>query len=585
MDRREFLQVLAVAGACHMPLARAQSGAAESLYEVPPSGDIRILYTSDMHSQALPIYFREPGTNLGADAARGQLPHLVGDALLQKYGIARGSALAYALSYLDFDELAARYGKVGGMAHVTALCRRLRGEYGADKTLHLDAGDMLQGSAVSLRNRGKDMVDIANRMGIDAFTGHWEFTYPEAALREALAGYNGEFIAHNIYATEEAQFDGVEVYDEDSGGIFPPYIMREAGGKRIAVIGQAFPFTPIANPQRFIPDWTFGIRGEELQALVAQVRQQEKPDLVILLSHNGTSLDLHMAKEISGIDIILGGHTHDALVEPLRVSNAGGVTAVCNAGCCGKFVGCLDIDLSGRMPQISYRLLPVFSRMLPAAADVEEAVARYRAPYEKEFAEVLCMAGSTLYRRGTFNGGMDQAIVNGLREHYDAQVALSPGFRWGTTVPAGAAVRMEDVLNATAMTYPETYVQEMAGGDIHAILEDIVDNMFHPDAVYRQGGDMVRTGGLRYTLVPSAGMGSRIRDLRLGSGEAIARDKQYKVTGWATTGAISPGPPVWEITANYLRAQKTFSPGAVDTPKVVGRAGDPGLGDHPADLL
>ena len=581
MNRREFLQVLAAAGGGLSPLsARAE----DSFYDIKPFGDVRILHTSDMHAQAMPIYFREPGVNLGASGSRGKMPHLVGEAMLKKYGIPSGGALAYALSYVGFDELAARYGKVGGLAHIASLCGQLRGEFGRERTLHLDSGDMLQGSAVALRNQGRDMVAAANLLEVDAMTGHWEFTYPEKTLRAVLAEFNGEFVAHNISATEDALFNGAEVLDEDTGRIFPPSAVFERGGRRIAVIGQAFPFTPIANPRRFIPDWTFGIRAAELRELVAELREKEKPDLVVLLSHNGMGLDLRMAQDLDNVNIILGGHTHDALPQLVTAAGGGGA-AVINAGCSGKFVGCLDVGWDGARPIFRYRLLPVFSRQLPESAAMADLVRRYRAPHEKELSETLCVAGGALYRRGSFNGGMDQVIVDALREYYDAQIALSPGFRWGAALPAGSEVRMEDVWNATAMTYPETYVRSMPGSDIRAILEDVADNMFHPDPFYRQGGDMVRTGGIRYDLTPDAAAGKRIGSLRLASGEPIAPDKTYKVAGWATAGAVSPGPPIWEIVADYLRGKGNFHPGELELPTVRGRIGDPALGEHPLSLL
>ena len=596
MNRRQFLQALSAAsvagaaGGCAPAFdlrrpERAPFGPG-SLYDFASFGDCRILHTADMHAQASPVYYREPSVNLGFGGARGKPPHIVGEAALAKYGVEPGGAMAHAISHLGFDELARTYGKIGGLAHLMTLARKLRGNFGLEKTLHLDSGDMLQGSVVSLRRRGRDMIEAANLLGVDAFTGHWEFTYPESDLRRALSEFRGAFLAQNVFATEEAQFDGAEVFDEESGRIFPPYMMSEISGRRIAVIGQAFPFTPISNPRRFIPDWTFGLRTEEMRALVRKIQAAERPDLVILLSHNGTDLDLRMAADVPGIDFIFGGHTHDAVPIPQTVRNAGGETRVLTAGCSGKFVGCLDVQFRiGGRKEFQYRLLPIFSDWLIPSAEMAEVVGRHRAPYAAELDEVLCEAGETLHRRGNFNGTLDQAIVDALRGHYDAEIALSPGFRWGATILSGDPIRMEDVYNATAITYPETYLREMTGAELRAILEDVADNMFHPDPYYRQGGDMVRTGGLDYELIPQAERGGRIGEMRLDNGDLIKDSRTYKVAGWSTTGEISPGPPIWEIVADYLRGRGTLHLKKTNLPTLRGAKGNPGLADYPPELL
>ena len=556
------------------------------LYDFAPFGDCRILHTADLHARANPVYYREPSANLGFGDAYGKPPHLVGEAALRRFGVSPGGAMAHAISHLGFDELARVYGRAGGLAGLATLAQKLRGEFGAEKTMHLDSGDMLQGSAVALRNRGRDMTAAANSLGVDAMTGHWEFTYPEADLRETLSGFRGAFLAQNIFATEDAQFEGAEVFDEDSGRVFPPFMIREMAGRRVAVVGQAFPFTPISNPRRFIPDWTFGLRVDELRTLMTRLREKERPDLVILLSHNGTDLDLRMARDVPGIDFILGGHTHDAIPVPLVAENAENRTWVLAAGCCGKFIGCLDVRFGvGGRKEFQYRLLPVFANWLEESAGMRRILDKYRAPHAAELDEVLCEAGETLHRRGNFNGGLDQAILDALRAHYDAEIALSPGFRWGTTVLSGDAVRMEDVMGATATTYPESYVREMTGAELRAVLEDVADNMFHPDPYYRQGGDMVRVGGLDYELIPEAAHGGRIGEMRLDDGAPVEDSRRYKVAGWATTGEVSPGPPIWEITANYLRGRGTLRLEKVNLPLLRGAKGNPGLADYPPELL
>ena len=584
MRRRDFLQTLAVAAAAGAATFSAR--AAESVYDFPPFGGVRILHTADLHAQARPTYYREPSANLGLGTARGKPPHVVGEHALAEYGIRPNSALAHAVAHVGFDELARVYGKTGGLSRLASLAEKLRGEFGREKTLHLDSGDLLQGSAVALRNNGRDMIDAANKLGIDALTGHWEFTYPEPELRKTLSAFSGAFVAQNIFASEDALFDGAEVYDEDTGRVFPPYVVREVGGRAVAIIGQAFPFTPISNPRRFIPDWTFGIRAGELQSLVDDIREKEKPDLVVLLSHNGADLDMKVASEVSGMDFVFAGHSHDAIPRAIPVRNRNGRTWILAAGCCGKFVGCLDVEFgANNRRRFRHRLLPVFSDHLPESPGMAALLKKYRAPHAAELDEALCVAGETLHRRGNFNGGMDQMILDSLREHYGAQVSLSPGFRWGATALAGDDILMDDLMNATATTYPETYAREMTGGELRAILEDVADNLFHPDPYYRQGGDMVRVGGMDYELTPSANRGTRVGEMRLDNGSRVDDDAKYKVAGWSTTSSVSPGPPVWEIAANYLRSRKTYRPAKLNLPTLRGAKTNPGLSDYPPELL
>ena len=573
--RRDFLQLLSVAAAAGM-LPAARAAETKRMYDVPNFGSARIVHTCDIHAQLLPNYFREPNVNLGFSESWGKPPHLVGEALLKYYGIPVGSPLAYAASYLGLEELAARYGKTGGLAHLTTLARQLRESFGAANTVHLDSGDLLHGSATALYTQGADMVAAANILGIDALTGHWEFTYPEDVLRMRLEEFNGDFLAQNIFVKEDSLFEGAAAFDEDRGHAFQPWQMRELGGRRLAVIGQAFPYTPIANPQRFIPHWTFGARREELQELVDHIRDREKPDAVILLSHNGTDLDQQMAADVRGINFILGGHTHDVLPRPIMV----GQTAVINSGCSGKFLGCLDIAFnSGGVADFRYHLLPIFANFLSADERMNAHIKQSRAPYQEALSEVLTTTDETLYRRGNFNGSMDQVIVDALRSHYDAQIALSPGFRWGGSVLKGDVVTVEDVMNATAITYPETYLRQMRGEEIKAILEGVADNFLHANPYYRQGGDMVRTGGIDYTLNLAGESNRRITDMRLDAGEKIEADKLYTVAGWSTVNP-SEGAPVWDIVITYLRAQKTLKIKKMNLPALQGVANNPGLADY-----
>jgi sulfur-oxidizing protein SoxB len=418
-------------------------------------------------------------------------------------------------------------------------------------------------------------------MGVDVMTGHWEFTYPESETLANTRDFSGAFVAQNVKATEDALFEGVEVYDEDSGHVFPPYSIQELNGRRIAVIGQAFPYTPIANPRRFVPNWTFGIQEAELAELVARIRASDQVDAIILLSHNGMDVDLKLASRVSGIDFILGGHTHDGVPVPVAVTNSGGTTVVTNAGSNGKFVGVLDVQFGARgISGYRYRLFPVFSNLLPADPRMQKHIDAVRAPYLAALEEPLATTDSLLYRRGNFNGTFDQVICDALMERTDAQISLSPGFRWGTTVLPGDTITMERVLDQTAMTYPETYVREMKGEELKTILESVCDNLFNSDPYYQQGGDMVRVGGMRFSCAPLASMGARVDDLQLLGGESLDADKSYKVAGWATVGAKSNGPPVWEVVADYLREKKHVEVTDLNQPILKGLGANPGIEDY-----
>ena len=587
MNRREFVHVLGLAAAAGMlPGGKVlAAGRGKSLYEVPKFGNARILHMTDCHAQLLPIYFREPNVNLGLGVSKGRPPHLVGKNLLKYYGLPEKGPIAHALTYLDFDAAAKTYGKVGGFAHMATLVKQLRAEVGESQSLLLDGGDTWQGSGTAYWTRGKDMVDACNQLGVDVMTGHWEFTYTEDEVRANIQRFKGEFVAQNINLTEDALFDDAPAYDTDTGHAFKPYTIKQMGKHRVAVIGQAFPYTPIANPRRFIPNWTFGIKDENMQALVDEVRAKEKPDAVIVISHNGMDVDLKMASRVSGIDVIFGGHTHDGVPGAVEVKNAKGITLVTNAGSNGKFLGVMDLDLGeGKVKGYRFRLLPVFSNLLEADADMSRLIADIRKPYQKDLSEKLAVADETLYRRGNFNGTFDQIICDALRTVNDAQISLSPGFRWGTTVLAGDVITMENVLDQTCITYPETYVREMTGEEIKLILEDVCDNLFNEDPYYQQGGDMVRVGGMDYTCTPGEKMGKRISDMQLDDGTRIDPKKKYKVSGWATVGSQAPGEPIWDQVAEYLRDQKHVKVKKLNTPKLKGVAGNPGIADYPGKL-
>ena len=560
MNRRDFLQALAAAAACGAPLEASAARAAAGLYDVPVFGNVHLLHITDTHAQLLPTYFREPSANLGVGAAAGRPPHLVGEHLLRQARIKPGSVQAHAFTHLDFERAARRYGKTGGFAHLATLVKRLKAS--RPGALLLDGGDSWQGSATALWTRGRDMIAAQKQLGVELMTAHWEFTYGEARVKEAVAKELGriEFLAQNV---KTADF-------EDR--VFKPWALREMGGVPVAIIGQAFPYTPIANPRHFVPDWTFGIQERELQKVVDEARAKGA-HAVVLLSHNGMDVDLKLASRVRGIDAILGGHTHDGVPVPVRVN----ATLVTNAGSNGKFLGVLDLETkSGRVADYRYRLLPVFSNLLPPDAGMAALIQEERKPFEGKLQEPLAVTEGLLYRRGNFNGSWDQLIVDALRAVQDAEIAFSPGFRWGTTLLPGETIRREQLMDQTAITYPYATVNAFRGEQIKAILEDVADNLFNPDPYLQQGGDMVRVGGLSYACNPTARMGSRISDLRIGD-RPLEPGKTYKVAGWAPVAEGASGTPVWELVERYLKDRRTIAPSVPNLPRLIGVAHNPGL--------
>ena len=577
--RRDFLKLAGAVSLSGGWARSARSADNASVYDLERFGNARILHMTDTHAQLLPVYFREPSVNLGIGAMQGKPPHLVGRAFLDRFGIRPDSADAYAFTSLDFEKSALRFGKLGGFAHLKTLVERLRSDAGAGRSLLLDGGDLWQGTGQAHAMQGADMVEAANLLGIEAMTGHWEFTYGEATLRGNLERFKGEFLAQNVYLTEEAAFNDAKAFDPASRRVFKPATIKELGGHRVAVIGQAFPYVPIAHPKRFTPDWTFGIRDDELQKLVDMLRNSDKVDAVVLLSHNGMDVDLKLASRVSGIDVILGGHTHDAVPQPIAVTNSGGTTLVTNAGSNGKFLGVLDLELAkGKVSDVRYRLLPVFSELLKPDAAMQALIEQIRSPHAAASAEKIATADRLLYRRGNFSGPVDQLICDALRSEYDAEIALSPGFRWGVSALPGQPLTMEDVQAETAITYPETYMQSMTGSQIKDVLEDVCDNLFNADPYYQQGGDMVRVGGFIYSCTPAESAGRRISGLKLDNGRAIEAGKSYKVAGWASVNE-QKGKPVWDVFARNLRSGKFPDPrgpnvtlvGVDDNPGIAGQ--------------
>ncbi len=627
LTRREFVKILgagSAAGLIGTGYANKTSlFGQENMYEMPKTGSARILHITDVHGNLLPNYFREPNVNLGFGETFGKLPHVVGNNLLKEIGVKPGSAEAYAFTYNNFEELAIKYGKTGGFGQIKSVLESLRESAGGrQNTLTLDGGDTWQGSGTSLWTRGADMVEACNILGVDVMVGHWEFTYKENEVLKNIGFFKGDFLGQNVRILEDAlmedeyismteKYDGRGLFDEDEGIPFKPYVIKNVGGHRIAVIGQAFPRTSNANPQKyFFPDWSFGLREDEMSELVEDIRENENPDAVIVVSHNGMDVDLKMASRVIGIDAIFGGHTHDGMPKPIEVKNAGGYTVVTNAGCSGKYIGVMDLDIRDhKVSGYNYKMLPIITNLIKPDAEMVSYINKMRSTkydenvvearsstmsnntnrvgktYNEILSEELCTTEQTLYRRGNFMGTWDQVLVNSLREEHNADFAMSAGVRWGTSVIAGHKVTMEELMTNTSMTYGETNVSEMAGSQIRDILEGIAENLFVQDPYLQSGGDMVRMGGLDYTIDPAASLGERISNIKDDDGTPVDPNKLYKVAGWAQVSSIGNGRLMWDVAADYLRKQKHLNLTKVNHPTIKGVKENPGIENYSGDLI
>jgi sulfur-oxidizing protein SoxB len=640
--RREFLKILGASAAVGTGLiscsksdngkpapATAPAASADPLagfYDLPMQGNARILHITDVHGQLNPVYFREPNVNLGVGDAFGRPPHIVGKGFLEAMGLQPDTPEAYAYTYLNFQNAAHKFGKTGGYAHIKTLLDRLREQAGGrESTLTIDGGDLWQGSGTSLWTRGVDMVEASNILGLDVMVGHWEFTYREDEVLSNVALFKGDFIGQNVrvkedalfgdeYATMVEKYDGRGLYDEDTGHAFRPYVIKDVGGARIAVVGQAFPRTANANPQEFFPDWSFGLREDDMIELVEGIHADEKPDAVVLLSHNGMDVDIKMAERVPGLNAVFGGHTHDGIPKPLEVKNVAGHTClVTNAGSNSKFVGVMDFDIAdGKLNAMHYKMLPIISDMLPADKEMQAYIdqmrqtkyddkiiesrsseffynpARVGKTYEEILGEKLAIADRVLYRRGNFMGTWDQVLCNALRHEYGADIALSAGVRWGTSTLKGDWITMEDVMTQCATNYSETYVMEMNGSQIMNMLEGVADNLFDPDPYLQSGGDMVRVGGLDYTMNPTNPLGKRISDARLDNGHIIEAGETYKVAGWATVNRTPEGRLMWDVVRDYIVATRgeddVLVLPKINHPKLVGVSDNPGIADYPGEV-
>lgn len=585
LSRREFLQLMiaasvaglwtprnsnAASGNVHTPSLFNGSNPSEA-YKVPTFGNVSFLHITDCHAQLMPVYYREPDIHIGiGNLMENELPHLVGKHLLDYLKIHPRTHSAHALTFLDFPELAVKFGKTGGFAHLSTLVKKIRAE--RPGSLLLDGGDTWQGSATALWTNAQDMVDASLLLGVDIMTGHWEFTYGMERLQHVLENdFAGkiEFLAQNI----------VDLEFEDP--VFKAYSIREMNGVSVAIIGQAFPYTPIANPRRFVPNWQFGINEDRMRANI-KAAKAEGAEVVVVLSHNGMDIDMKMAGRIDGIDAILGGHTHDAVPVAIDVKNpSGGKTIVINSGTSGKFLSVLDLDVrKGKIQDYRYNLLPVFSNMLEPDPVMNAHIEKVRQPYQDKLNEVLAVSDSTLYRRGTFNGTFDQIIVDALMKHQNAEIAFSPGFRWGTTVLPGQNITREDLMAQTAITYPDVRRNEVTGAALKEMLEDIADNRFSPDPYMQQGGDMVRVGGLQYSIDPTKPRNKRILSMEL-NGKAIDARKKYILAAWAGMEPNEKAPKIWDVVGDYLKDNKVITAKTIDLnlPKMMNIKNNKGI-DH-----
>ena len=639
IDRRTFLKLMglsATAGGAGLLSAcdnkstpvtaapvTASAKISDDFYDLPMKGNVRILHTTDFHGQLQPVYFREPNVNLGVGDAFGRPPHIVGKKFLKEMGLKPGTPESYAYTYLDFENAAAKFGRMGGFPQMKTLLDRLREQAGGrQNTVTLDGGDLWQGSGTSLWTRGVDMVEASNILGIDVMVGHWEFTYKEDEVLSNVSLFKGDFIGQNVrikedslmgegYFTMVEKYDGRGLYDEDAGLAFQPYVIKEINGAKICIVGQAFPRTANANPPEFFPDWSFGLREDDMIELVQAIREEEEPDAVVLLSHNGMDVDIKMAERVPGLNAVFGGHTHDGVPEPVKVKNVEGNECwVTNAGSNGKFVGVMDFDIAdGKVKGMSYNMMPILANELPADKEMQAYIDQMRSTkydenivesrvsamhynknrlgktYAEILGEKLAIADRVLYRRGNFMGTWDQVLCNALLEEYDADVAMSAGVRWGTRTLKGDWITMEDVMTQCSMTYGETYVSEMTGKDLLNVLEQVADNLFDPDPYLQSGGDMVRVGGMDYTIDPSKPLYERITNARLDNGHLIEADQKYKVAGWAQVNRTPEGRLMWDVVRDYIINNKgkdnVLKLDKINHPELVNVTANPGIADYP----
>ncbi len=559
-SRREFIQLASIsamlfASSPWNTLAAKQQLKTEDLLKFDTKGQVTLLHLTDIHGQLKPVYFRPPSENFGVGNFEGIPPHLVGKAFLDYFGISPNTPLAYAHTMVDYVPLAMEYGKLGGLDHTSTLIKAIRAEKGEDKVLLLDGGDTWQGSYTSLKTQGSDMVEAMKFLGTNAMVGHWEFTFGQKRLKELVKKMGYPFLGGNVFDTE---------WDEP---VFESTSFFERGGVNIAVIGQHFPYTPIANPSYMVKGWSFGIRPEVIQKNVDKAKKNGA-EIIVLLSHNGFDVDQKIASMINGIDVILTGHTHDAIPKAIKIKN----TLLLSSGSHGKYLGRIDLKVkNGRVVDSSSNLIPVFSDVISPDKEMTRLINKVRAPYEKECNRIVGHTESLLYRRGNFNGTWDNIICDTIIQERDTEISLSPGFRWGTTILPGQKITIDDIYSQTSMNYPEVYRVKMTGKMIKDLLEDVCDNIFNPDPFFQQGGDMVRVGGLSYTCNPKNKIGKRINDLRIISKDKpIDANKKYIVGGWGSVNPNVIGPPIYNLLEKYISEKKVIKQNNFNKIKILG---------------
>ena len=559
-SRREFLQLAVVTAALvgsrsFNSVAAKQSLTQDSLLEFNSKGQVTILHVTDLHGQLMPLYFRPPSENYGIGEYEGIPPHLVGEEFLKYFRINKNTPLAYAHTMIDYVSLAKQYGKLGGLDRTANIIKQIRGERGDNKVLLLDGGDTWQGSYTSLKTQGADMVSAMNLLKPNAMVGHWEFTFGKDRLNELIEKMDYPFLGGNVFDTE---------WDEP---VFEAISFFERGGINIAVIGQHFPYTPIANPRYMVEGWSFGIRPEVIQKNINKAKKQGA-EVVILLSHNGFDVDQKLASMLKNLDVILTGHTHDAIPEAIRINN----TLLLSSGSHGKFIGRIDLEVkSGKVVDYSSKLIPIFSDIIDSDPEMSKHIDKLRAPYNEECNRIIGKADTLLYRRGNFNGSWDNVICDAIINERDTEISFSPGFRWGTTLLPGQNITIDDIYSQTSMNYPEVYRSEMSGKMIKDILEDVCDNLFNPDPFFQQGGDMVRAGGIRYTCNPKNKIGNRINDVEIiSTGKKLESSKKYIVGGWGSFNPNVEGPKIYSLLENYVTNLKSVKPKNNNNVKILG---------------
>ncbi|MFL2827738.1 MAG: thiosulfohydrolase SoxB [Paracoccaceae bacterium] len=559
-SRRDFIQFASISSALFMgqpltAIAAKQKIVLDDILKFDSKGQLTLLHFTDIHGQLKPVYYRPPSENYGVGQFEGIPPHLVGERFLSHFNIDKESPLAYAHTMVDYLDLAKEYGRLGGLDKMATLIKAIRDERGSNNVLLLDGGDTWQGSYTSLMTQGMDMVSAVKLLKPDAMVGHWEFTFGKDRLSELLEKMQYPFLGGNVFDTE---------WEEP---VYKSTAFFERGGIKVAVIGQHFPYTPISNPKHLVEGWSFGIRLLEIRKNIEAARKNGA-EVVVLLSHNGFDVDQKIAGMIDGIDVILTGHTHDAIPQAIRIKN----TLLLSSGSHGKYLGRIDLEIkSGKVKDWSSSLIPIFSDVVPSDKEVLSHINMVRAPFESECKRVIGKSGSLLYRRGNFNGTWDNVICDAIMENRDTEISLSPGFRWGTTLLPKQDITVDDLYSQTSINYPEVYRQEISGKGLKNILEDVCDNLFNPDPFYQQGGDMVRVGGVTYRCFPKAKIGQRISEIRLVSnGELIQEDKNYIVGGWGSINKEVKGPKIYNLLEDYIKLQDKVSPKFKDTVEVIG---------------